>query len=133
MKRLLPAFCLCAFAGCHFEDTMSDPREFNRPAAENDRWSSGHKTVWDEKNEKRGFIEVQRCVVEGSKVTHEDWFVKDLDYNLLGYVTEYGQTYRFKRGSADAVHIGNYTMQDAVRVLLQIRTNFEIRGTKIED
>ena len=59
--------------------------------------------------------------------------MKDRDYNLIGFITERGTTYKFKSGSTDTIHLGNYTVDDGIRTLLGLTTRFELRSTKIAD
>ena len=131
MKRILSAVLLVAVAGCTFE--LTDEKYFNKPPEKDGRYASGHKTVWNDKNAKIGYVEIQTSWVAGSKDTHEDYFVKDPNNNLVGFITEKGTTYRFKRGSSETVHVGNYTLDDGIRMLLGVGSRIELRSTKIED
>lgn len=144
MKRLLPLFLLAvAVAGCH-EDLVKE-EYCVKPAEKNSRWAAGSKTVWGEKEVVLGFVELQDCELKGQNYEgeehmkpvgieiHRDYFVKDSNYNLIGFITERGNTYRFAPGSADPIHVGNYTIEDGVRTLLGISTRFELRPTKVVD
>lgn len=131
MKRILPAFLLLAVSGCYWE--LADEKYFNQPPDKDGRYASGHKTVWNDKDAKVGYVEIQTSWVAGSKESHEDYFVKDTNNNLLGFITEKGSTYRFKRGSSETVHVGNYTLDDGIRTLLGVSSRIDLRSTKIED
>lgn len=144
MKRLLPLFLLAgAFAGCRQE--LVKEEYCVKPVTEDQRWSAGSKTVWSDKNDVLGFVEIQDATLKsgnyedekhlkpiGNEV-HRAYFVKDRDYNLIGYITERGNTYKFLEGSAESEHVGNYTIDDGIRTLLRISTRFELRPTRLED
>ncbi len=144
MKHLLPLFLLAgALAGCR-QDLVKE-EYCVKPATESTRWAAGSKTVWDDKERVVGFVELQDSVLKaqdyedeehlkpiGNEV-HRSYFVKDKDYNLIGFITEKGNTYKFKRGSVETVHVGNYTIDDGIRTLLGLTTRFELRPTRIAD
>jgi len=131
MKRTLPALLLFALTGCTWE--LAEDRYFAKPSAQNATAKAGHKTIWSDKHQILGYVEIQTSTLAGSKDQHTDWFVKDVDNNLVGFITEKGQTYRFKRSSPETDHIGNYTINDGIRNLLQISSSFELAPTRIED
>ena len=101
--------------------------------------------MWDDKNNVVGFVEIQDCALKSQDYedeehlkpigieVHRAFFVKDRNYNLIGFISERGHTYKFKPDSADTVHIGNYTIEDGIRTLLGLTSRFELRSTKVED
>ncbi|MEK7469192.1 MAG: hypothetical protein AAB074_17600 [Planctomycetota bacterium] len=144
MKNLLPLFLLAAsVVGCR--QSLVRDEYCVQPATENSRWAAGSKTVWNDKDQVVGFVEIQDGALKGQNYedeeylkpvgveVHRAWFVKDRNYNLIGYITERGNTYKFKRDSVDTVHVGNYTIDDGIRTLLGITTRFDLRPTKVED
>ena len=143
MKNLLPLFLLAAAVGC--QQSLVRDEYCVQPATENSRWAAGSKTVWDDKDRVVGFVEIQDCALKGQSYedeeylkpvgieVHRAWFVKDRDYNLIGYITERGHTYKFKPNSVETLHVGNYTINDGIRTLLGITTRFDLRPTKVED
>jgi hypothetical protein len=144
MKKLLPLFLLAAAAaGCR--ESLVKEEYCVQPATENSKWAAGSKTVWNDKEQVIGFVEIQDCALKGQDYedeehlkpvgieVHRAWFVKDKNYNLIGYITEYGNTYKFKSNSAETIHVGNYTINDGIRTLLAIQTRFDLRPTRVED
>lgn len=144
MKHLLPLALLAVFvAGCR--EPLAREEYFVKPAAEDSRWKAGSKTVYNDKDQVVGFVELQDCQLKGQDYqdeeylkpvgveVHRAYFVKTRDYKMVGYITEVGNTYRFVRGSAETVHVGNYTVNDGIRTLLGLSTRFELRPTKVED
>jgi len=144
MKKLLPLVLLAgAVAGC--QQSLVKDEYCVQPATENSRWAAGSKTVWNDKEQVVGFVEIQDCSLKGQSYedeehlkpvgveVHRAWFVKDSDYNLIGFITERGNTYKFKPNSVETIHVGNYTIDDGIRTLLGLSTRFDIRPTKVED
>lgn len=143
MRTLTLLVLVLSCAGCRL--TPPDDRYWADPEPNDSRWKAGHKMVWTDKNKVAGYIELQDCSIkdqalgddaylrETQRQTHRSYFVKDTEYNVIGFISETGSTYRFKPGSAEYTHVGNYTIEDGVRTLLRIGMNFEIRPSRIGD
>ncbi|NUN49539.1 MAG: hypothetical protein HUU15_11995 [Candidatus Brocadiae bacterium] len=143
MRTLTLLVLVLSAAGCRLEPP--NERYWAEPVAEDSHWKAGHKTVWDEKRRVIGFVEYQDSEIrdealgedaylrETQRQTHRAYFVKDSEYNVLGFISETGNTYRFRSGAADYTHVGNYTIQDGIRALLGTNATIELLPTRLSD